>query len=230
MVRGTGIADLPVSKSGLPLQEGDLSLRGIQRLSETLQPPLEDVVVRSNDVLLFLGTAGALSSLWDILPPATDQMALLRKRVASSKRSIMEASVAPHSPVVGQNGKIPFQVYSQRLLIVLLVLETAFVENYQAAIVGIHRHGVPAEGMIGKLCQQLEHMREFSPANRFDNNQSRRHAPVGRASVVCSKIQKFRRVRSGYGAGRDHGIPPSQYSEDDSRYISRHSDGGNFDL
>ena len=73
------------------------------RSGETLASPSEDTIIREGDTLLLLGSVSAISSLWNILPPATDQLNVLA-RLTSSKRNIMEASIAPHSPVVGKNG------------------------------------------------------------------------------------------------------------------------------
>ena len=101
VTRKSGIADQSVGQGGLPLKDGDLHLSGIYRSGETLASPSEDTIIREGDTLLLLGSVSAISSLWNILPPATDQLNVLA-RLTSSKRNIMEASIAPHSPVVGK--------------------------------------------------------------------------------------------------------------------------------
>ena len=106
VTRKSGIADQSVGQGGLPLKDGDLHLAGIYRNGETIASPSEDTIIREGDTLLLLGSVSAISSLWNILPPATDQLKVLA-RLTSSKRNIMEASIAPHSPVVGKNGTFP---------------------------------------------------------------------------------------------------------------------------
>eukprot|EP00005_Dracoamoeba_jomungandri_P012194 CAMPEP_0174267412 /NCGR_PEP_ID=MMETSP0439-20130205/33514_1 /TAXON_ID=0 /ORGANISM="Stereomyxa ramosa, Strain Chinc5" /LENGTH=403 /DNA_ID=CAMNT_0015354883 /DNA_START=693 /DNA_END=1901 /DNA_ORIENTATION=- len=126
--------DKTIEEAGLRHLPG-LFLFAVEREGALIPAVPSDFKIKAEDILLFAGVVENLTFLLEIdgLSPATNQIYKLSAK-PSSTRSLVEASVAPHSPIVGKS-----------------IRQCKFRTRYNAAVIAVHRHGEKIHSKIGDI-------------------------------------------------------------------------------
>ena len=140
VLEGSNVAGKTVEKAGLRHLPG-LFLIEIQHADgEVVPAPSSETHVHVSDVLVFAGVLSSVDELLRMdrfLVPSTRQVQKIGRKGEKTKRLLVEAALAPHSPCVG-----------------LSVRESKFRSQYQAAIIAVHRYGTRISQKIGDIVLQ----------------------------------------------------------------------------
>ncbi len=127
------VAGQTIEDAGLRHLPG-LYLVEIERDGQLLVAVGPEERIYAGDTLVFAGVVESVVDLRKIrgLVPATDQVRKLAQ--PTPERRMIEAVIAPHSPMVGRS-----------------VRETRFRTSYDAAIIAVHRRGERVGGKVGDI-------------------------------------------------------------------------------